>query len=70
MNIHTASPHGQTLLLLIESKRPFTPQKNWVRTQQEKSTDLTFLPVQTLRIMSIGMGTDPCVFRFWGHRRL
>ena len=57
----------QTELKLNRRKEilgPFTLRKNWVHTRQEKSTDLTFLPVD------LGMGKDPCFFRFWGHRHL
>ena len=46
------------------TKAPFITQKSWVRTCQERSTDLTFLHF-------FEMGTGPCFFGgIRGHRRL
>lgn len=60
----------QTELKLNRSKEilgPFTQRKNCVQTRQEKSTDLTFLPVD--HVFWHGYG-PVFFFRFCGHRHL
>ena len=47
------------------SKSPFTRQKNWVRTRQEKGPNVTFLSVLTVRIMFLRL-LRTRVFRRFG----
>lgn len=62
--ISTKLVHLTTSLSIIKIKGSFTRQKNQVRTRQERSTDLTFLPLQTKCIMFFEIGTDN-LLPFW-----